>query len=87
MHILKHGCTVQDVEYLCSQRVHLFRDSYKGRKVIVGMNAEGRILAVILGSVQGTSEGTVYPFSARPADRKERAFYELRSREEDSADR
>jgi uncharacterized DUF497 family protein len=84
-HLLKHGCTADDVKFMCSGRVHHFRDSYKGRKVFLGENANGRVLAVILGPVPNAPHGTFYPFSARPADRKEQAFYELKERGEHSA--
>lgn len=88
-HILKHGCTVDDVEFMCSRGVHHWRDSYKGRKVFLGEGEDGKILAVILGPVPDATSGTFYPFSARPADPKERRFYELkeREREENSTDR
>jgi uncharacterized DUF497 family protein len=30
-HILKHGCTVDDVNLMCKRRVHHWRDSCKDR--------------------------------------------------------
>lgn len=86
-HILKHGCTVDDVKFMCSRRVHHFRDSYKGRRVFLGENANGRVLAVVLGPVPNAPLGTYYPFSARPASPKERRFYERKEREANAADR
>lgn len=86
-HILKHGCTADDVEFMCSRRAHHFRGSYKGRKVFLGENENGRILAVILGPVPDAPPGTYYPFSARPASPKEHRFYERKERETNAADR
>jgi uncharacterized DUF497 family protein len=84
-HILKHGCTQDDIDYMCNRRVHHWRDSYKGRKVFLGQNESGRVLAVVLGPVPN-EPGTFYPFSARPASPKERRFYERKERQENAAD-
>ena len=85
-HIQKHGCTDDDVEFMCSRRVHHWRDSYKGRKIFLGENAGGRVLAVVLGPVPDAPSGTFYPFSARPASAKERRFYESKERDENATD-
>ena len=85
-HILKHGCSAEEIEFMCSRRVHHFRNSYKGRTVFLGENSSGKVLAVVLGSVPDSPNGTFYPFSARPASPKERRFYEHREREENATD-
>lgn len=72
-HISKHGMGPEDAaEVLRSQPV--IYATYKDRLRLIGPNAAGRVLTVIVGPVPDQS-GVFYVFSARPASRKERWLY------------
>lgn len=75
-HIARHGITQDEVEAVCHGNPTLFKQSYKDRLVILGPNQDGRILAVIIGPVPNEPSGVYYAFTARPADRAERRFYD-----------
>ena len=74
-HITKHGCTLEDVEFICNGDHVLIRESYKGRIVIAGPNAAGRCISIIVGRGPDAPPGLWYPFSARPSTRQERSIY------------
>lgn len=76
-HILKHGCTVDDVEYACLGAFVLPGPTYKGRSLIGGEDKAGRIVEIVVGP-DPTVPGSWYPFGAWPADRKERPLYDER---------
>jgi uncharacterized DUF497 family protein len=83
-HIAKHKVTPTEVEQVCTSEPLEYRQSYKDRIVVIGVTEAGRILAIILGPVPNGPAGSYYVFTARPADRKERRFYEqARSAESD----
>lgn len=75
-HIARHGVSQEDVEAVCQGDPMFYRESYKGRLVLLGRGLDGRVLAVVLGPVPNAPDGTYYPFTARPADRSERRAYE-----------
>lgn len=80
VHIAKHGCTLEEVEFICFGNHVFIRESYKNRSVIAGPSPSGRIITIIIGTVPNAEPGTWYPFSARPADNKEQKVYEQKSR-------
>lgn len=72
-HIKKHKVTVDEVEEVFMKRIVVI-DSYLGRKMILGVSAKGRLLAVIL-SYALQKEG--YVVSARNMNKREKKlFYE-----------
>ena len=71
-HIARHRVTPDEVEEVC-HGTPLVQRSYKGRIVLLGPTATGRLLAVILAP---EGRGVYYPVTARPASRKERALYQ-----------
>ena len=73
-HIAKHDVTQQDVEEVVAGDPAV-RETYKNRLQLIGPTRTGSVLAVIVGPVPGTS-GRYYTFSARPASRSERRFYQ-----------
>ena len=70
-HIARHGVSPEEVEDVCRGSC-IVRESYKGRLMLIGPNAAGRILVAVL---DPEGEGTYYPVSARPASRRERRIY------------
>lgn len=70
-HIVKHAVTVSEVEEVVL-RGQLVRETYKSRLQVIGPTATGRLLSVVVGAVPNEPAGVYYPFSARPASRKER---------------
>ncbi len=74
-HIARHGVTREEVEAVCHDDPIVYRESYKGRLVLLGVTPTRRVLAVVLGPVPNAPAGTNYPFTARPADRTERRDY------------
>lgn len=75
-HITKHGCTLEDVEFVCYGDHALIKESYKGRLVIAGPNPVGRCISVIIGRGPNSPPGLWYPFSARPSTKQEQRKYE-----------
>ena len=47
----------------------------KGRVKLIGRDRRGRVLTVVVGPVPG-KRNVYYAFSARPASRKERRYYQ-----------
>ncbi len=43
--------------------------------MLLGETPTGRVLAIVIGPVPDEEPGTYYPFTARPADRRERRDY------------
>ena len=70
-HSARHGVTLLDVEEVC-QGDYLVRQSYHGRMMLIGPNAVGNLLAVILAP---EAEGHYYVVTARPAAKQERRIY------------
>ena len=62
----RHGVTPIDVKEIC-QGTFLVRQTYQGRLMVIGPNAGGNLLSVILAPA-GNDE--YYVFTARPADKK-----------------
>lgn len=76
-HIQKHGITQSDAESVVWE-ASIAESTYKNRWLILGPRGDGRILALVVGEVPN-QPGRFYPFSARPASRKERRMYEERT--------
>lgn len=74
-HIARHGVSPEEVESARVAGPILFRESYKGRLLLLGETPTGRVLAIVVGPVPGADPGTWYPFSARSAHRSERRAY------------
>ena len=70
-HIADHGVSPEEVEDVCRVPC-IVRESYKGRLMLIGPNAAGRILVAVL---DPEGEDTYYPVSARPASRRERRIH------------
>ncbi len=70
-HIARHAITPDDVEEVC-QGNYLVRQTYQGRFMVIGPNAAGNLLSVVL-ALEG--EGTYYVVTARPSAKKERSIY------------
>lgn len=74
-HITQHGVTPGEVEEVCRGRQIALR-TYKGRYIVVGSTAAGRLLTIILAEVR---EGSIfYAISARSASVRERRWYRQR---------
>lgn len=74
-HIARHDVTPDEVEAACQAQPVFFKQSYKGRMMILGMTPGGRLLAIVIGPVPNAPAGTFYPFTARTAHRSERREY------------
>ena len=74
-HIARHEVTVREVGEVCESGP-LIDGTYKDRLRLLGRTRSGRVLAVILAPEE---DGVYYTITARPASRKERAFYQERS--------
>ena len=70
-HIARHQVSREEVEQACHGD-HIFLESYRGRLILIGPTAAGRILAVILAP---EGDDVYYVVTARSADRKERRIY------------
>jgi uncharacterized DUF497 family protein len=81
-HVEKHGTTRDEVDFVCYGRPVRYRESYKNRTMVIGTGYEGRILTVVVGPVPEMPDCYFYVFSARPAKRKERAYYAATRRTE-----
>ncbi len=75
-HVKKHGCTVEDVKFVCSGDHVLIKESYKDRFVVAGPGPDGRFVTVVIGADPNGPPGTWYPFSARPSSKQEIRKYE-----------
>jgi uncharacterized DUF497 family protein len=72
-HIATHGVTRDDVkEAIAGDTVT--QATYKNRFLVLGPS-RSRLLAVVIGPVPG-QPGAYYTFSARPASRSERRYYQ-----------
>ncbi len=74
-HISRHDVTPDEVEAACHAEPVLYRYSDKERLMLLGETPTGRVLAIVIGPVPDEEPGTYYPFTARPADRRERREY------------
>lgn len=73
-HIAKHGMVPREVEEVFGGEPMVV-ESYKGRLQMIGPNAAGQMLSVIIGPDRTQAAGTYYVFSARRAKRKERRSF------------
>ena len=71
-HIAQHGVTVDDVEEACA-RSPLEYETYAGRLRLVGRNAAGNLLTIIVAPTP--DDGVYYTVTARPAAKKEQQLY------------
>ena len=74
-HIARHGITRDDVEEVCHGNP-AEDDTYDDRLRLVGPNAVGNLLTIILAPKPGP--GVYYVVTARPAAKKERRLYRER---------
>lgn len=74
-HIARHGVTKREVEDVCHGNHLVYRQSYKGCIMLLGVVGADRILAVILGAKPEQPPGVYYVFTSHPADRKERRIF------------
>ncbi len=72
-HIGTHGVSRDDVEAAVAGDT-VAQATYKNRFLVLGQS-RGRLLAVVIGPVPG-QPGAYYTFSARPASRSERRYYQ-----------
>ena len=70
----RHGISQEDVEAVIRGNA-IAEKTYKNKILVIGPDADGRLLAVIIREVP-KSPGVFYPFSARVASRKERRRYD-----------
>lgn len=77
-HIARHNVTPEEVEEVCHGMAFFSENTYKGRIRVIGPNATGRLLTVILAPV---GRGIYYPVTARTASRKERRQYQAYTRD------
>jgi uncharacterized DUF497 family protein len=74
-HIAQHAVTPEAVESVCRGPV-IARATYQGRLLLIGPDATGRMLAVVLALEE---DDQWYPITARPASRQERRLYDQES--------
>ncbi len=72
-HLTKHQVLPEEVDEVVAGEP-TYRETYKGRLLVVGPTTSGRMLAIVIGRVPG-QRANYYVFSARPASRKERTAY------------
>ena len=73
-HIATHGVTREQIEEAVAGDT-VARATYKNRFLVLGPTRTGRMLAVVIGAVP-SQPGAYYTFSARPASRAERRYYQ-----------
>jgi uncharacterized DUF497 family protein len=71
----RHGMSRGDVEAVLQSEASVAHATYKDRILELGPAPAGRALAVVIGADPDDSTA-FYIFSARPASRKERRYYE-----------
>ena len=71
-HIARHGLSLEAIEEVC-HGLHIVREGYNGRIMVVGPTAAGRFVAVILAP---RGHDVYYPVTAYPASRRLRRIYE-----------
>jgi uncharacterized DUF497 family protein len=72
-HIARHDVTPDEAEVVC-HGVHIVREAYGGRIMLIGPTLRRRMLAVFL--APELEADVYYPVTARRASRKERAIYD-----------
>ncbi|MBA2277331.1 MAG: BrnT family toxin [Chloroflexia bacterium] len=72
---MKHDVTPTEVEEVMASDSIVVRQTYKNRLQVTGLTFHGRVLAVVIGPAPDNPR-VYYTFSARPASRKERRFYQ-----------
>ncbi|MBX3070837.1 MAG: BrnT family toxin [Thermomicrobiales bacterium] len=81
VHVTKHGLARREAEEaLFGDPV--VRETYKNRFQFIGPTQEGKLVSVVVGP-NPHLPGVFYVFSARPADRKEQAYYEATRNQSD----
>ena len=75
-HIARHQVTPEEVEQVC-HALHVVRESYKDRLLMIGPTRSGRMLAVVL---DPEGDDVYYVVTARVADRRERRIYQEETR-------
>src|SRR6266542_2555593 len=71
-HIAKHEVTVDEVQEVIEGDYVFIQGKFR-RVILIGKTKMGRVLAVVVGARK--KKNTYGLVTARPADRKERAFY------------
>jgi len=71
--VLHHGLSQLDAEAILMGRFVAF-ETYKNRVLLLGPGRDERLIVLVIGQVPG-QPGYFYPFSLRPASRRERALY------------
>lgn len=72
IHIARHGITPEEAEQACHGR-HITLATHHDRLLLLGVTAGGRTIILIL---HPEGDDIYYAVTARPASRKERAFYQ-----------
>ncbi len=70
-HIKKHTVSIKEIREVC-QAKEIVRGSYKGRFIVIGKTAKGRLLTTVLSFEKQKS---AYVVSARDSSKKERKVY------------
>lgn len=70
-HIARHDVAPEEAESVCHGDP-LVQQGKKGRLLVIGPTAVGRMLTVV---VDPEGDDVYYPVTARPASRRERAMY------------
>ena len=73
-HIAKHGVLPEEAEEV-TERDPVVRETNKSRFQLLGSTLAGRMLSVVIGAVPN-QPNVYYVFSARPANRAERIYYD-----------
>lgn len=73
-HIDRHDVKQVEVEEVCHNNPAQLT-GHSGRIMLVGLTNRGRAISVVL--EPESEKETWYPVTARPADKKERRFYNL----------
>jgi uncharacterized DUF497 family protein len=73
-HIAKHQVLPEEAEEIAASDP-VVRETYKQRFQLLGPTLSGRMLSVVVGAVPNQA-GVFYVFSARPASRSERRYYD-----------
>lgn len=73
-HIAKHQVVPEEAEEIAASEP-IVRVTYKERFQLIGATSAGRMLTVIVGAVPKQPQ-VYYVFSARPASRQERRYYD-----------
>lgn len=70
-HIARHAISTEDVEAVCHGQ-HVALQTYGWRLLLIGPSRTSRVLTVLL---EPEGEDVYFVVTARPASRRERAYY------------